>query len=81
MVQARHDSNAIPAPNVLSSSRERASGAVGSAVGIGAVVRLVGSRRSRVHEAIGTAAWTYRVGDEPFEAQGHRMISDALSLS
>jgi thiamine kinase-like enzyme len=37
--------------------------------------------RTRVREAIGTAAWAFRVGDEQFEAQGHRMISDALSLS
>jgi len=37
--------------------------------------------RNRVREAVGTAAWAHRVGDEPFEAQGHRMISDALSLS
>lgn len=35
--------------------------------------------RNRVREAIGTAAWAYRVGDEPFEAQGHRMIAEALS--
>lgn len=35
--------------------------------------------RNQVREAIGTAAWAYRVGDEPFEAQGHRMIADALS--
>ena len=34
--------------------------------------------RSRVREAISTAAWAYRVGDESFEAQGHRMIADAL---
>lgn len=34
--------------------------------------------RSRVREAIGTAAWAYRVADETFEAQGHRMIADAL---
>lgn len=37
--------------------------------------------RNRVREAIGTAAWAYRVGDEAFEAQGHRMIADALSGS
>jgi aminoglycoside phosphotransferase len=37
--------------------------------------------RNRVREAIGTAAWAYRVGDEPFEAQGHRMIAEALSSS
>ena len=37
--------------------------------------------RNGVREGIGTAAWAHRVGDEPFEAQGHRMISDALSLS
>ena len=37
--------------------------------------------RNRVHEAIGTAAWAYRVGDEPFDAQVHRMISGVLSLS
>ena len=35
--------------------------------------------RNRVREAIGTAAWAYRVGDETFEAQGHRMIADALT--
>ncbi len=32
--------------------------------------------RARVREAIGTAAWAFAVGDEPFEAQGHRMIED-----
>jgi hypothetical protein len=37
--------------------------------------------RNRIREAIGTAAWAYRVGDEPFEAQGHRMIAGALSLT
>ena len=37
--------------------------------------------RNRVREAIGTAAWAYRVGNEPFEAQGHRMIAEALSAS
>jgi Phosphotransferase enzyme family len=35
--------------------------------------------RNQVREAIGTAAWAYRVRDEPFEAQGHRMLADALS--
>lgn len=35
--------------------------------------------RNRVREAIGTAAWAHRVGDETFEAQGHQMISDALA--
>jgi hypothetical protein len=34
--------------------------------------------RTRVRAAIGTAAWAYRVGDEVFEAQGHRMIAEAL---
>ena len=37
-------------------------------------------RRTAVREAIGTAVWAFRVGDEPFEAQGHRMIADTLSL-
>lgn len=37
-------------------------------------------RRNQVREAIGTAVWAYRVGDEQFEAQGHRMI-EALSIS
>ncbi|GAB4050799.1 hypothetical protein GCM10028775_24660 [Catellatospora paridis] len=36
--------------------------------------------RNQVREAIGTATWAYRVGDEQFEAQGHRMI-EALSLA
>ena len=38
-------------------------------------------RRTRIREAIGTAAWAYRVGAEAFEAQGHRMITEALSAS
>jgi aminoglycoside phosphotransferase (APT) family kinase protein len=37
--------------------------------------------RTRVREAIGTAAWAYQVGEEAFEAQGHRMITEALSAS
>jgi hypothetical protein len=35
--------------------------------------------RTRVREAIGTACWAYRVGEESFEAQGHRMIAEVLS--
>lgn len=35
--------------------------------------------RTRVREAIGTAAWAYQVGEEAFEAQGLRMIAEALS--
>jgi hypothetical protein len=38
-----------------------------------------GWHRARIRQAISTAAWAYRVGDEPFEAQGHRMIAEALS--
>lgn len=38
-------------------------------------------RRNLVREAIGTAAWAHRVGDRAFEAQGHRMIADALARS
>jgi thiamine kinase-like enzyme len=34
--------------------------------------------RGRLREAIGTACWAHTVGDEPFEAQGHRMIKEAL---
>jgi thiamine kinase-like enzyme len=37
--------------------------------------------RDRVRQAIGTTAWAYQVGDELFEAQGHRMIAEALSVS
>lgn len=33
----------------------------------------------RLREAIGTACWAHQVGDEAFEAQGHRMIADALA--
>jgi aminoglycoside phosphotransferase (APT) family kinase protein len=48
--------------------------------GYGADPREPGAwRRSRVREAIGTAVWAYRVGDEAFEAQGHRMIAEALT--
>jgi hypothetical protein len=35
--------------------------------------------RNRIREAIGTATWAYGIGNEPFEAQGHRMIAEALS--
>ncbi|BCJ49231.1 hypothetical protein Asp14428_07060 [Actinoplanes sp. NBRC 14428] len=50
--------------------------------GYGADPREAGAwHRNRVREAIGTAAWAYRVGDERFEAQGHRMIADCLSAA
>ena len=35
-------------------------------------------RRTLLREAIGTACWAGRVGDEAFEQQGHRMVDDAL---
>ena len=35
--------------------------------------------RTQLREAIGTAAWAYLVGDEAFEAQGHRMLAEALT--
>lgn len=34
--------------------------------------------RTRVREAIGTAAWAHQFGEETFEQQGHRMIAEAL---
>lgn len=49
--------------------------------GYGTDPREVGAwHRNRVREAIGTAAWAYKAGDEPFEAQGHRMIAEVLPL-
>ncbi|MFF1819502.1 phosphotransferase family protein [Kribbella sp. NPDC058245] len=35
--------------------------------------------RLRLQEAIGTAAWAHKVGDESFEQQGHRMIAEVLA--
>ncbi|MFE6971493.1 phosphotransferase family protein [Isoptericola sp. NPDC057653] len=35
--------------------------------------------RSRVREAIGTAVWAYQVGDEEFEAEGHRRVAEVLA--
>lgn len=32
--------------------------------------------RWRVREAVGTAVWAYQVGDEEFEAHGHRLLAD-----
>ena len=32
-----------------------------------------------LREAIGTAVWAQAVGDAPFEAQGHRMLKEALT--
>lgn len=37
-------------------------------------------RRTLLREAIGTAVWAYLVGDEAFEAQGHRMIDLVLEM-
>lgn len=37
--------------------------------------------RDRVREAIGTAVWAHQVADQEFEAQGHRMISEVLTLT
>lgn len=37
-----------------------------------------GWRLVRIREAIGTAVWAFQFGDAEFEAQGHRMIRDAL---
>lgn len=35
-------------------------------------------RRSQLREAVATACWAHQVGDEAFEAQGHRMVEEAL---
>jgi aminoglycoside/choline kinase family phosphotransferase len=40
-----------------------------------------GWHRTTVREAIGTAGWAYQVGAEAFEAQGHRMIAEALGVT
>jgi hypothetical protein len=37
--------------------------------------------RSRIRDAVGTAAWAYKVGDERFEQQGHRMIAEVTADS
>ncbi|MFE6734020.1 phosphotransferase family protein [Microbacterium sp. NPDC057650] len=37
-------------------------------------------RLDALREAIGTACWAYKVGDEAFERQGHRMLAEALAL-
>jgi len=37
-------------------------------------------RIALLREAIGTAVWAFQVGDEGFEAQGHRMLGEALAL-
>ncbi|WP_228479955.1 phosphotransferase family protein [Microbacterium abyssi] len=36
-------------------------------------------RFARLQEAVGTACWAFQVGDEEFEAQGHRMLAEALA--
>ncbi|TDD57585.1 aminoglycoside phosphotransferase family protein [Kribbella antibiotica] len=35
--------------------------------------------RLRIRDAISTAAWAYKIGDEAYEQQGHRMIADLLA--
>ncbi len=37
--------------------------------------------RTLVRAAIGTAAWAHQVGDESFEAQGHRMLAEVLAAT
>lgn len=37
------------------------------------------SRLDALREAVGTACWAYKVHDEAFERQGHRMLDDALA--
>ena len=37
-------------------------------------------RAMLLQEAIGTAVWAYSVGDDGFEAQGHRMIAESLRM-
>jgi Phosphotransferase enzyme family len=50
--------------------------------GYGADPREPGAwHRSRVRDAIGTAAYAYQIGSGPFEAQGHRMIAEVLAES
>lgn len=36
-------------------------------------------RLDLLREAVGTAVWAYQVGDEAFEAQGHRMLAAAIA--
>ncbi|WP_300264735.1 phosphotransferase [Microbacterium sp.] len=36
-------------------------------------------RLERLQEAVGTACWAFQVGDEQFEAQGHRMLAEVLA--
>jgi len=33
----------------------------------------------RIREAVGTACWAFQVGDESFEAHGHRMLTELLT--
>ncbi|MFG2062389.1 GNAT family N-acetyltransferase [Micromonospora sp. NPDC048871] len=48
--------------------------------GYGADPREPGAwHRTLVRNAIGTAAWAHQVGDEAFEAQGHRMLAEVLT--
>lgn len=37
-----------------------------------------GWHRDLVREAIGTACWAHRVGDDEFETEGHRMVAEVL---
>jgi hypothetical protein len=34
----------------------------------------------KLRQAVGTAVWAHQVGDEAFEAQGHRMLTAALTV-
>jgi hypothetical protein len=45
-----------------------------------ATYRQAGELLALFHgQASGTACWSYRLGIESFEAQGHRMIAEALA--
>jgi hypothetical protein len=43
------------------------------------IVRPDTWRWLQLREAVGTAVWTFAVDDETFEAQGLRMVRDALA--
>lgn len=36
-------------------------------------------RLEALRQAVGTACWAHKVGDEAFEQQGHRMLVEALA--
>ena len=69
---------ALPETRAIATAGHSIAATFGYADGENIPLDLMLDMVGRIVEAVGTAAWAYQVGDEEFEAQGHRMIATLL---